>query len=138
MILDSVFNESRHSWAFGREIKFLQKNTKNLEFVDYPLEEYPIDELNDYEMFYTSSKLFENATLNKTLNNMLNQNKIIFVHHLDYSDRIGHAVGPTSERLKKHFAKLDNHFHQLEQDFNNFYKDNRTTFIITSDHGMKG
>jgi hypothetical protein len=42
---------------------------------------------------------------------MLNQNKIIFVHHLDYSDRIGHAVGPTSERLKKHFIKLDNHFH---------------------------
>ena len=135
-ILDSVFNESRYSWAFGRDIKFLQKNAKNLEFVDYPLEEYSHYELNDYEMFYTSTKLFENATLNKTLNNMLNQNKIIFVHHLNYSDRIGHLYGPTSKRLKKHFTKLDKYFRQLEQDFNNFYKDNRTTFLITSDHGM--
>ena len=135
-ILDSVFNESRHSWAFGRDINFLQKNAKNLEFEDYPLEEYKVYELNDYEMFYTSTKLFENATLNETLNNMLNQNKILFVHHLNYSDRIGHVYGPTSKRLKNHFKKLDKRFRQLEQDFNNFYKDNRTTFIITSDHGM--
>ena len=135
-ILDSVFNESRHSWAFGRDINFLQKNAKNLEFADYPLEEYKVYELNDYEMFYTSTKLFENATLNETLNNMLNQNKILFVHHLNYSDRIGHVYGPTSKRLKIHFKKLDKRFRQLEQDFNNFYKDNRTTFIITSDHGM--
>lgn len=135
-ILDSVFNESRHSWAFGRDINFLQKNAKNLEFADYPLEEYKVYELNDYEMFYTSTKLFENATLNETLNNMLNQNKILFVHHLNYSDRIGHVYGPTSKRLKNHFKKLDKRFRQLEQDFNNFYKDNRTTFIITSDHGM--
>jgi len=134
--LDSVFNESRHSWAFGRDINFLQKNAKNLEFADYPLEEYKYYELNDYEMFYTSTKLFENATLNETLNNMLNQNKILFAHHLNYSDRIGHVYGPTSKRLKKHFKKLDKYFRQLEEDFNNFYKDNKTTFIITSDHGM--
>ena len=83
-----------------------------------------------------SDRIGHLSTLNKTLNNMLNQNKIIFVHHLNYSDRIGHLYGPSSKRLKKHFTKLDKYFRQLEQDFNNFYKDNRTTFLITSDHGM--
>ena len=135
LILDSVFNESRHSWAFGKYINFLQKNAKNLEFVDY-VEEYKVYELNDYEMFNLSTKIFENATQNETLYNMLNQNKISFVHHLNYSDAIGHAIGPTSSRLRKHYKKLDRRFRKLEQDFNNFYNDNKTTFIITSDHGM--
>ena len=35
-----------------------------------------------------------------------------------------------------HLIVLDSYFEKLEKAFYDFYKDNRTTFIITSDHGM--
>lgn len=133
--LDLVFNETKHSYLIGRDHCDFAEVAQNTECVDYP-PEYDVWELNDYEMFDTNARLFEMAKTNKNLENNLNQNKISFLLHLNYSDYMAHCIGPKADRLKKHFIKLDSYFEKLERDFYNYYKDNKTTFIIVSDHGM--
>ena len=134
--LDSVFNQSRFSLGFGKEICEL-KIGESLECIPYHLEDYSnCDYKCDYELFEVNHKIFLNGKKNKTLKNKLNQNKIIFAYHLNFTDEIGHRYGATSNKLKNHLINLDSYFFQLEKDFYDFYEDNQTTFIITSDHGM--
>ena len=51
-------------------------------------------------------------------------------------DSLGHKYGPKSEKVIDHIKKLDSYFEKIEKIFNDFYRDNKTTFIITADHGM--
>ena len=51
-------------------------------------------------------------------------------------DSLGHKYGPKSEKVIDHIKKLDSYFEKIEKTFNDFYHDNKTTFIITADHGM--
>jgi phosphatidylinositol glycan class N len=137
IILDSVFNQSRFSLGFGKEICNLTIG-EDLECIPYNKKNYKRRkyELGDYDLLNLNHNFFLNASKNKTLKNKLNQNKIIFVYHMDFTDAIGHVFGGTSNKLRNHLINLDSYFLQLEKDFYDFYKDNKTTFIITSDHGM--
>ena len=51
-------------------------------------------------------------------------------------DSLGHKYCPKSEKVINHIIKLDSYFKKIEKTFNDFYHDNKTTFIITADHGM--
>jgi len=137
IILDSVFNQSRFSLGFGKEICVL-KIGEDLECIPYNKKNYLRRkyELGDYDLLNLNHNFFLNASKNKTLKTKLNQNKIIFAYHMNFTDAIGHVFGGTSNKLRNHLINLDSYFFQLEKDFYDFYKDNKTTFIITSDHGM--
>ena len=137
IILDSVFNQSRFSLGFGKEICAL-KIGEDLECIPYNKKNYLRRkyELGDYDLLNLNHNFFLNASKNKTLKTKLNQNKIIFAYHMNFTDAIGHVFGGTSNKLRNHLINLDSYFFQLEKDFYDFYKDNKTTFIITSDHGM--
>ena len=137
IILDSVFNQSRFSLGFGKEICAL-KIGEDLECIPYNKKNYLRRkyELGDYDLLNLNHNFFLNASKNKTLKTKINQNKIIFAYHMNFTDAIGHVFGGTSNKLRNHLINLDSYFFQLEKDFYDFYKDNKTTFIITSDHGM--
>ena len=141
ILSDSVFNQSNHAWGIGVDACMFAKSAKNMECVPFEGEQDYSDvfaELNNYNVFDTMFNLFNKSNVDKNgeLYKNLNKKKISFLYHLIQTDTIGHLNGPKSERLIKHLNKLDSYFQKFEKVFNDYYKDNKTTFIITGDHGM--
>ena len=141
IVLDSIFNESDHSWGIGVDSCMFVENSRNMECVPFSgMQDYGDEEAeqNNYLVFDTMIDLFKKAKENENgeLYKNLNKKKISFLYHLIQTDTIGHANGPKSERLMNHLIKLDSFYEKIEKAFYEFYQDNRTTFIITADHGM--
>ena len=139
-ILDSIFNQSKFSLGIGVDscmfktvAKQMQctpkREIKNYEFINrYKRDYFLFDILID--------KMTEAKKYNKELYKNLTSNKIAFLIHIFETDKLGHSSGPKSEKMKNRLIKFDSYYEKLEKFFNEFYKDNKTTFIITSDHGM--
>ena len=140
VLSDSIFNESNHAWGIGLDACLFAKVAKNMECINLGEQDFGDDsaEKKNYKALDTMIDI-----LNKTKNDTngaqyksLIKSKISFLYHLIETDTIGHKDGPKSERLVKHLSKLDSYYQKLEKAFNDFYEDNKTTFIVTSDHGM--
>ena len=139
ILTDSIFNQSSHSWGIGVDSCMFCGVAKNMECVPFKgKQNYGDDqcEKNNYLVFDTMIDLFNKAKNDEELNKNLHKKKISFLYHLIQTDTIGHKYGPKSKKLMNHLIVLDSYFEKLEKAFYDFYKDNRTTFIITSDHGM--
>ena len=138
---DSIFNESNYAWGIGVDACMFAEGADNMDCVPFEgMQDYSDAnaEKNDIKVFTTMMELFEKANQDKNgeLYKNLHKTKISFLYHLIQTDTIGHKDGPKSERLIKHIKEMDPYFQKIERAFNDFYQDNRTTFIITADHGM--
>ena len=139
ILTDSIFNQSNHAWGIGVDSCMFCGVAKNMECVPFKGKQDYNDkecEKNNYLVFDTMINLFNKAKTDVELNKNLKKKKIAFLYHLIQTDTIGHKYGPKSKKLMNHLIVLDSYFEKLEKSFYDFYKDNRTTFIITSDHGM--
>ena len=137
---DSIYKQSNYAWGTGFIIDMFTKDTKNMDNV--PLASHPYsDEFYvsyNYNLFHTIIDLLNNAknNTNSTTYKRLLLDKITFLMHVTETDGLGHKYGPKSDFLKNHLMTLDKNFSSLEKAFYDFYHDNKTTFILTSDHGM--
>ena len=127
-----------HSWGIGDEGCMFTGVAKHMDCIPFKDKKYEIDdcEKKDYLVLDTMLELFNKSKNDEELKNNLNKKKISFLFHLNEIDTLGHTLGPKSDKLRNHFIAGDSYFEKLENAFNDFYKDNKTTFIITSDHGM--
>ena len=66
----------------------------------------------------------------------LKKDKITFLLHLVETDDLSHDYGPSSDIMVKYHLEQNGYYEKVEKAFFDFYQDNKTTFIITSDHGM--
>ena len=73
---------------------------------------------------------------NETSYKNLLKNKISFFLHLDETDEISHDQGPNSKEIINYHIEQNLYYEKVEKAFSDFYQDNKTTFIITSDHGV--
>ena len=138
---DSVFNESNYGWGIGVDACMIAGSINNMDCLHFEgMQDYSDAnaEKNDIKVFKTLMELFEkgNKDKNSELYKKLHQNKIAFFNHLIQTDTIGHKDGPKSERMMNHLIEMDSYFEKIEKMFHDFYNDNRTTFVITADHGM--
>ena len=138
---DSIFNESNHAWGIGVDACIFQEVATQMECVPFKSVEDFSDnkaEMNNYKIFDTMIDLLNKAKNDKNseLYKNLNKKKISFLYHIIQTDTIGHKDGPKSQRFVNHLNGLDSYYKKLEEAFNDFYRDNKTTFIITADHGM--
>jgi predicted AlkP superfamily pyrophosphatase or phosphodiesterase len=141
VVSDSIFNQSSHAWGVGFIIEVFREQAKQMENV--PLTDYKYNNTifyisYDFNIFHTIIDLLKNATKYKkeeTYKN-LNKKKITFLMHITETDGLGHTYGPKADILRNHLIDLDKYFAALEDAFYEFYHDNRTTFLLTSDHGM--
>lgn len=87
-------------------------------------------------MFDRVKALFEDAKTNATLNAMLHQDKQVFFLHLLGLDTSGHAYRPYSAEYLRNIRVVDDGLREISEVVNDFYKDDKTAWVFTADHGM--
>ncbi|KAI1497670.1 Phosphatidylinositolglycan class N-domain-containing protein [Biscogniauxia marginata] len=140
---DSVFNRSRHTWSWGSPDilpMFEQGATPgriDAYCYDAEFEDFSQDALHlDLWVFDHVKELFSAAEKNKTLNDALRQDKIVFFLHLLGLDTTGHSYRPYSKEYLNNIKVVDKGVKEIAEMIQKFYADDRTAFVFTADHGM--
>jgi Uncharacterized proteins of the AP superfamily len=92
--------------------------------------------LLDRWVFDRVEEAFREAGKNNTLNQQFRSNKVILFLHLLGIDTIGHAQRPSSLAYREVTRYVDEGIKRMTALIDEFYNDNATTYIFTSDHGM--
>ncbi|KAH9887139.1 Phosphatidylinositolglycan class N-domain-containing protein [Xylariomycetidae sp. FL2044] len=140
---DSVFNRSRHTWSWGSPDilpMFEQGATPGRVDVycyDAEFEDFSQDALHlDLWVFDHVKEMFAAAEKNKTLNESLRQDKVVFFLHLLGLDTTGHSYRPYSKEYLNNLKVVDQGVKEMTEMIQKFYGDDRTAFVFTADHGM--
>ncbi|KAI2635043.1 PigN-domain-containing protein [Xylaria nigripes] len=140
---DSVFNRSRHTWSWGSPdiLPMFEHGATpgriDAYCYDANFEDFSQDAVHlDLWVFDHVTELFAAAGKNKTLNNALRQDKIVFFLHLLGLDTTGHSYRPYSKEYLHNIKVVDEGVKQITSVIQKFYGDDRTAFVFTADHGM--
>jgi phosphatidylinositol glycan class N len=140
---DSLFNRSRHTWSWGSPdiLPMFQYGAVpgRVDAFMYgaELEDFSSDAVVlDLWVFDHVKDFFAEARTNKTLNNALRQDKVVFFLHLLGLDTTGHGFRPYSKEYLNNIKVVDNGVREITELVNDFYGDDRTAFVFTADHGM--
>ncbi|ESW12923.1 hypothetical protein PHAVU_008G153100 [Phaseolus vulgaris] len=138
---DSVFNRSRHTISFGSPdiVPIFCSALEHSTWDTYP---------HEFEDFATDASFLDMWSLDKfqsllnrsredpKLKELLQQDKLVVFLHLLGCDSNGHAHKPYSSIYLNNVKVVD---HVAESVYNlvqDYFKDNRTAYIFTADHGM--
>ncbi|XP_078009462.1 GPI ethanolamine phosphate transferase 1 isoform X1 [Phascolarctos cinereus] len=142
---DSLFNESKYTWSWGSPdiLPMFAKGASGdhvyihcytAEKEDFGaqdaarLDTWVFDQVKDF---------FQSAKSNQSLFLKLNEEKIVLFLHLLGIDTNGHAHRPSSREYKDNIRKVDDGVKEIVSLLEDFYEnDEKTAFVITSDHGM--
>ncbi|KAI8630584.1 PigN-domain-containing protein [Xylariaceae sp. FL1651] len=140
---DSVFNRSRHTWSWGSPdiLPMFEHGATpgriDAYCYDAEFEDFSQDALHlDIWVFDHVKELFAAAEKNKTLNDALRQDKIVFFLHLLGLDTTGHSYRPYSKEYLYNIKVVDQGVKEITSMIQKFYADDRTAFVFTADHGM--
>uniref|UniRef100_H2Z1S6 GPI ethanolamine phosphate transferase 1 n=1 Tax=Ciona savignyi TaxID=51511 RepID=H2Z1S6_CIOSA len=145
---DSVFNKSRNTWAWGSpdilpmfaRVFFSGENMSHVHIDCYrgDTQSFAGDDssLLDEWVFDKVEKFFKLAETNKTLGGQLKEKNTVFFLHLLGIDTNGHSHYPMSKEYLDNIRKVDKGVEQVVDLFNQFYKDRKTAYVFTADHGM--
>ncbi|KAL0929691.1 gpi-anchor biosynthetic protein [Colletotrichum truncatum] len=140
---DSVFNRSRHTWSWGSpDILPMFDHGATPGRIDAycyaaDFEDFTQDSTHlDLWVFDHVKDLFAAAATNKTLNEALRQDKVVFFLHLLGIDTAGHFYRPYSKEYLNNIKLVDQGVKEITELMNEFYADDRTAFVFTADHGM--
>ncbi|KAI0405008.1 GPI ethanolamine phosphate transferase 1 [Xylaria palmicola] len=140
---DSVFNRSRHTWSWGSPdiLPMFEHGATpgriDAYCYDADFEDFSQDALHlDRWVFDHVKELFAAAEKNRTLNDALRQDKIVFFLHLLGLDTTGHSYRPYSKEYLNNIKVVDEGVKEVTNAIRKFYADDRTAFVFTADHGM--
>lgn len=140
---DSVFNRSRHTWSWGSPdiLPMFDKGATpgriDAYCYDADFEDFTQDAIQlDLWVFNHVKELFASAAKNETLNAALRQDKVVFFLHLLGIDSTGHFYRPYSKEYLNNIKIVDQGVKEISELINQFYRDERTAFVFTADHGM--
>ncbi|PRP89689.1 GPI ethanolamine phosphate transferase 1 [Planoprotostelium fungivorum] len=138
---DSFFNESRYTWAFGSPdiLPMFADNVEHIfmEMYDPEAEDFAAGGSHlDTWVFDRVREMFKRAEGNQTIAEMMHEERIVFFLHLLGIDTNGHAYRPYSEEYYDNIRLVDKGVQDIVAIFEDYYRDNRTSFIFTADHGM--
>lgn len=138
---DSVFNRSRHTFAFGSPdiIPIFCGALPHASWRSYP---------HEYEDFATDASFLDQWSLDQfegllnrskedvKLKELLQQDNLVIFLHLLGCDSNGHAHRPYSPIYLNNIRVVDNIAERVYNLVQSFFKDNLTAFVFTADHGM--
>lgn len=140
---DSLFNRSRHTWSWGSPdiLPMFEQGAVpgRVDSFTYgaELEDFTSDAIVlDLWVFDHVKDFFAQARTNKTLNDALRQDKVVFFLHLLGLDTTGHFYRPHSKEYLNNLKVVDKGVREIVELIENFYADDRTAFVFTADHGM--
>ncbi|KAM1015199.1 hypothetical protein ACFX1T_044909 [Malus domestica] len=138
---DSVFNRSRHTFSYGSPdivpifCAALPHSTWNSyphEFEDFATDASFLDEWS-FDQFQS---LLNRSKEDQKLKELLLQDNLVVFLHLLGCDSNGHAHRPFSSIYLNNVAVVDSIAERVYNLLEDYYKDNRTAYVFTADHGM--
>ncbi|XP_050271351.1 uncharacterized protein LOC126714970 [Quercus robur] len=138
---DSVFNRSHHTFAFGSPdivpifcgaVPHSTWNTYPHEYEDFATDASFLDEWSFDQFQSLLNRSNEDSKLKELL---LQDNLVIFLHLLG-CDSNGHAHRPFSSIYLNNVKVVDSIAERVYHMVEDHFKDNRTAYIFTADHGM--
>ncbi len=141
---DSVFNRSTHTWSWGSPDilpMFAQGASRGrvdtfmygAEWEDFA--DSDASKLDSW-VFDKVREMFTRAKTNESLAVSLSQDKVVFFLHLLGIDTNGHAHRPRSKEVMDNLKFVDSNIEEISKMIEDYYGDDKTVFIVTSDHGM--
>ncbi|RVX08780.1 GPI ethanolamine phosphate transferase 1 [Vitis vinifera] len=126
---DSVFNRSRHTFAFGSPdiVPIFCSALPHSTWNSYP---------HEFEDFATGLSLLNSSNKDPKLKQLLLQDNLVIFLHLLGCDSNGHAHRPYSSIYLNNVKVVDRIAENVYNLVEDFFKDNQTAFIFTADHGM--
>ncbi|KAK4774811.1 hypothetical protein SAY86_009746 [Trapa natans] len=138
---DSVFNRSRHTFAFGspdivpifcRALNHSTWNSYPHEYEDFATDASFLDEWS-FDQFQS---LMNMSSSDDNLRELLQKDNLVIFLHLLGCDSNGHAHRPFSSIYLNNVKVVDRIARHVYDLVEGFFKDNRTAYIFTADHGM--
>lgn len=139
---DHVFNQSRRTWLWGSPdiTRMFAKHHEHVSdwFYSPEEEDFAAKDLTmlDTWVFNKASELLQESETNATLHALVHQDRVIFFLHLLGLDSNGHAHRPHAPEYYQNMALVDKGVRAIHSLFEDYFKDNGTAYIFTSDHGM--
>lgn len=141
---DSVFNRSHHTWAWGSPDilpmfgKGATEGRVETFTYDATWEDFADSDASklDWWVFDKVANFFESAKVDEVLADQLASDKIVLFLHLLGIDTNGHAHRPTSKEVTDNLRYVDEEINKVVQMVESYYKDEKTAYVFTSDHGM--
>lgn len=138
---DSVFNRSKHTYAFGSPdivpifcgaLPHSTWNSYPHEFEDFATDASFLDEWS-FDQF---QNLLDRSFTDEDLREALQQDNLVVFLHLLGCDSNGHAHRPFSSIYLNNVKVVDHIAKRVFDLVEGYYKDNRTAYVFTADHGM--
>ncbi|KAL5725280.1 hypothetical protein ACHQM5_008440 [Ranunculus cassubicifolius] len=138
---DSVFNRSRHTFAFGSPdiipifcgaLPHSTTKTYPHEFEDFATDASFLDEWS-FDQF---QGLLNSSSGDPKLKQLLLQDNLVIFLHLLGCDSNGHAHRPYSPIYLNNVKVVDSIAERVYNLVEDFFKDNQTAYVFTADHGM--
>ncbi|KAA8548057.1 hypothetical protein F0562_004682 [Nyssa sinensis] len=138
---DSVFNRSQHTFSFGSPdivpifcgaLPHSTWNTYPHEFEDFATDASFLDEWS-FDQFQS---LLNRSNEDPELKQLLLQDNLVVFLHLLGCDSNGHAHRPYSSIYLNNVKVVDRIAERVYNLVESYFKDNRTAYIFTADHGM--
>ncbi|XP_074302204.1 uncharacterized protein LOC141633684 isoform X1 [Silene latifolia] len=138
---DSVFNQSHHTFSYGSPdivpifcgaLPHTTWNTYPHEFEDFATDASFLDEWS-FDQFQS---LLNKSKEDKKLQQSLEQDNVVIFLHLLGCDSNGHAHRPFSSIYLNNVKVVDRIAERVYEIVEDHFKDNKTAYIFTADHGM--
>ncbi|XP_073100808.1 uncharacterized protein [Elaeis guineensis] len=138
---DSVFNQSRHTIAFGSPdiVPIFCSNLPHSTWSSYhpDFQDFATDaSFLDHWSFDQFRSLVNRSYDDPKLRKLLLQDKLVIFLHLLGCDTNGHAHRPYSSIYLNNVKVVDQIAEGVYNLMESYFKDNQTAYIFTADHGM--
>lgn len=140
---DSVLNQSAHSYSFGSPdivpmfVLGTPAGHSDSWVYDEDAEDFTKDASQlDVWVLDELEGLFARARTNATLSAELRRPGLVFFLHLLGLDTTGHTYRPFSPEYIGNTIVVDAIVERVERLFREFFRDDKTAYVFTADHGM--
>eukprot|EP01133_Synstelium_polycarpum_P013222 gene13222-15533_t len=138
---DHVFNESSNTWGYGSPdiLPMFAEHVPHMVGESYPeeAEDFASDASKlDTWVFDRIDQLLANASVDAQLAAKLRAPKVVIFMHLLGLDTNGHAYRPFSKEYYDNIALVDRGIARATKQIEDFFGDQSTAYVFTSDHGM--